>query len=232
MEYPHTTNAELIFRLSDIEDQRAWSQFVEIYEPLILRTARQLGLDGNDARDATQEVLVHVARVVKKWHPQDRKGAFRGWLVRVARNQMLKLIERSTMLKVESGSENAQTLLTRQLTDDVARTDFFNVEFRKQVFMYVVTKIQSSFTQKTWQAFWRTYIDEQPLQRVAEELEISVGAIYVARSRVMSKLQSEVQALVDDEWTSLTGTENANPNLAEIRAASLGDDSRQDQEND
>ena len=48
----------------------------------------------------------------------------------------------------------------------------------------------SSFQDTTLRAFHRLVFDEVPAPRVAEELGISVGAVYVAKSRVLRALMA------------------------------------------
>ena len=228
-----TTNVELILRLTNTQDQRAWAEFVELYEPLLLKTARKLGLSSNDAVDAVQEVFVHLGKVVSQWKPTGRPGAFRGWLVRVARNQMLKLIQRTTMLKAESASdgENEFALADASCSQ---RSTYFNIEFRRTVFLYVVQKIRDSFSGKTWQAFWFSYMDQRSLPEVAAELDLTLGAVYIARSRVMSRLQSEIKLLVDEEWASLVAADmSSDPlvTLSIIRDCSMGNDGKSGETN-
>ena len=49
----------------------------------------------------------------------------------------------------------------------------------------------------TWRAFRRTAIDGLPARRVAAELGLSVGAVYLAKARVLKRLQQCV-ARIDD----------------------------------
>lgn len=226
MGLPETTNVELIFRLANKQDQHAWTEFVKLYEPLLLNTARKLGLSQNDAVDAVQEVFVHFGKVVSQWQPTGRPGAFRGWLVRVARNQMLNLIQRTTMLKSESAG-NVSNELALANPDDSHQSTYFNIEFRRAVFLHVVQKIRDSFSEKTWQAFWFTYMDQRSPPEVAAELGLTTGAVYIARSRVMSRLQSEIKLLVDEEWASLMAADmSLDPlvTLSIIRNCSTGED--------
>lgn len=198
-----TTKVDLIFCLSDPSNQRAWEEFIEIYTPLLMQTAHQLGLRSHDASDAVQEVLMHLTSAVARWQPNGQKGAFRGWLVRVARNQMLKLLQRSTALRPQCAYDESQLYLLDQVAAPAEITAWFNREFRQQVFLFAVRKIQTDFKPKTWTAFWDTFIDQRPPAEVAQKLSLSVGAIYIARSRVMNRLQKTVETLVDDEWAAM-----------------------------
>ena len=47
----------------------------------------------------------------------------------------------------------------------------------------------------TWQAFWRTFIDGQPGKQVAEDLGLSVAAVYLARRRVLTRLKELVRSV-------------------------------------
>ncbi|MFK7768046.1 MAG: RNA polymerase sigma factor [Mariniblastus sp.] len=231
-----TTNVELIQRLSNREDQEAWNEFVQIYEPMLMRTASKLGLNRTDSVDAVQEVFIHLGKAILSWKPIEEnaageRGSFRGWLVRVARNQMIKLIERSNVLKSESTGSAASDLLATEMGAQTDDETYFNIEFRRQVFLYVVQKIRKCFKEKTWQAFWLTYIDQRQPQEVAQELGVSLGAVYISRSRVMSRLQSEIKVLVNDEWTELMSADLLNDpalTLSFIRDCSIISESHDD----
>ena len=49
--------------------------------------------------------------------------------------------------------------------------------------------IQSDFEQSTWQAFWRTTVDHQTAPDVANELNMSPGAVRQAKHRVLARLR-------------------------------------------
>src|SRR5437868_6432315 len=51
------TRPSLLLRLRDARDGVAWSEFVEVYAPLVYGYARKQGLQDADAADVTQEVL-------------------------------------------------------------------------------------------------------------------------------------------------------------------------------
>src|SRR5881275_2228178 len=82
-----TTRPSLLVRLRDARDELAWSQFVEVYAPLVYGYARKHGLQDADAADLTQDVLQSVAGAVRRLDYDPQRGSFRGWLFTVVRNR-------------------------------------------------------------------------------------------------------------------------------------------------
>ena len=47
----------------------------------------------------------------------------------------------------------------------------------------------------TWEAFWQTNIENQPVASVASKLKMSVASVYKARRRVLKRIQQQVEFL-------------------------------------
>ena len=193
------TRASLILRLRDRSDLNAWREFSEIYQPLVFRLARSKGFQHSDALDLSQEVLVRVAGAVERWEPDETKGTFRGWLYRIARNLMIDFLERGKRHPLAGGASGIVKLVEQQADKASMESQTFDTEFRRQVFAWAADRIRPSFQDTTWQAFWKTAVGEHAAADVAAELGMSIGAVYVARTRVMKKLRSEVQRVIKEE---------------------------------
>jgi RNA polymerase sigma factor (sigma-70 family) len=193
-----TTRPSLVLRLRDTADGAAWAEFAELYEPLIYRLARGKGLQDADARDLAQEVLVAVAAAVSRWDPDPAKGRFRAWLFRIARNLLVNFLAAQRRRPQGSGSTSVQELLEAQPAEDPDAAAEFDAEFRRRAFHWAAARVRAEFSDSTWLAFWRTGVENRPVAEVAEELGLSAGAVYVARSRVLARLRERVQGLTDD----------------------------------
>ena len=79
------SRASLMLRLRDPHDQQAWTQFITMYEPLVLRMLHERGLQDADARDVTQQLVTVVAYAVDARQPDRRDSSFRRWLFTIAR---------------------------------------------------------------------------------------------------------------------------------------------------
>jgi RNA polymerase sigma-70 factor (ECF subfamily) len=61
----------------------------------------------------------------------------------------------------------------------------------------LLAKIRPDFSEQTWKAFQRFALDGLSADAVAEELGMSANAVFIAKSRVMSKLRHHGQGLIE-----------------------------------
>ena len=83
------TRPSLLIRLKDQGDQAAWTEFVEVYRPVICRLAASRGMQNADAEDLAQQVLTSLAKAIGRWQDDPQRARFRTWLRRVANNAIL-----------------------------------------------------------------------------------------------------------------------------------------------
>jgi RNA polymerase sigma factor (sigma-70 family) len=203
-----STRHSLVLRLRDPRDEAAWAEFVEIYEPLVYRLARHKGLQDADAQDLCQEVFRAVAKAIERWDPDPAKGRFRAWLFRIARNLLVNFLASQRRHVRGSGSTSVQELLEAQPAADAQAEAAFRAEFQRRAFLWAAEHVKNEFTTSTWQAFWKTGVENQPIALVAKELQLSAGAVYIARSRVLARLRERVEQLTQDTGLDLGGAED------------------------
>ncbi|MBW3540421.1 MAG: sigma-70 family RNA polymerase sigma factor [Planctomycetes bacterium] len=185
------TRASLLIRVRDPADQAAWHEFVEIYRPVILRLARQKGMQAADAEDLAQQVLLAVAKAVEQREHDPKRAKFRTWLKRVVHNAILNALTRG---RPDRGSGDAALLamLNQHESHTGPDSDLLRLEYRREVFRWAARQVRQEFHQATWDAFWLTAVEGRAVEDVAERLAKNRGAIYAARSRVMRRIQEKV----------------------------------------
>lgn len=197
-----STRLSLMVRLRDPQDQAAWTEFVAIYEPLLLRLMRQRGLQEADARDATQQVILAVTQLVDRWQPDGREASFRRWLFTIARRLSLKSVQCGRPLngvpRRGAGGSEMVDLLDGLPDPDQGTVFLFNDEYRNQLFHRAAETARGEFREPTWQAFWRTCMLQESIAHVAADLRMDVGKIYVARSRVIARMRQIVEEFEAD----------------------------------
>jgi RNA polymerase sigma factor (sigma-70 family) len=192
------TRPSLLIRIRDCQDAEAWSQFVEIYAPLIYASARRGGLQDADAADLTQEVMRVVPRAAKRLDYDQKRDSFRGWLFTVTRNKLRDFVASRRHVALGAGGAIIDDRLFHEQSGNDDELDYWNREYEEQVFAYATEQVRRHVQPSTWQAFWRVAVEGKPGKVVAEELGISIASVYVAKSRVIARLREKVQQLQDE----------------------------------
>ena len=183
------TRHSLLVRIRDARDNQAWAQFVDLYAPLLYGFARKKGLQDADAADLTQEVLRAVARAAKRQDYDPSKGSFRGWLFTIARNKLRNFQASRRRHPQGTGDTAEQDRLEAQPDREPNEDALWDREYEQRLFDWAAQQVRGGFEQSTWKAFWQTAVDGKPAKDVAASLGISVGAVYIAKSRVLARLR-------------------------------------------
>ena len=187
------TRHSLLVRIRDARDNQAWAQFVDLYAPLLYGFARKKGLQDADAADLTQEVLRAVARAAKRQDYDPSKGSFRGWLFTIARNKLRNFQASRRRHPQGTGDTAEQDRLEAQPDREPNEDALWDREYEQRLFDWAAQQVRGGFEQSTWKAFWQTAVDGKPAKDVAASLGISVGAVYIAKSRVLARLRECIQ---------------------------------------
>jgi RNA polymerase sigma-70 factor (ECF subfamily) len=183
-----TTRASLLIRLRDEQDAQAWGEFVEIYTPLVYGFLRRRGLQDADAEDVTQDVFRTVARSVGRFDCDRRLGTFRGWLFSVVRSRLSDFRTRRARRLAESGETDVLDHLEEHATEGV-----WDQDYRRELFDWATRRVRGDFQDSTWQAFWRTGVQGENTKQVAASLNMSEGAVYIAKCRVLARIKQIIQ---------------------------------------
>lgn len=186
------TRPSLLLRLRGEREERAWGEFLLLYEPLALRLMRRRGLQESDARDMTQQVLLRISGAIERYQPDGAEASFRRWLFRVARNVVVTfLTKRSRQAEVMDDRQIAE-LVDTTLPERV-ESDLFDQEYQLQLLAWAAEQVRREFKDSTWQAFVETSINGRAIAEVAKELGLSAGSVYLARSRIIARLRTKVE---------------------------------------
>ena len=190
MDTVEVTRPSLLLRIRDLRDEAAWAEFAKLYTPLIYRFSRRCGLQDADASSVTQDVLVTVARTIHRFEYNSASGSFRGWLKVVTRSRLSDFFQSQNRHVAGSGDTGVHIAI--ETKPDPSDSEVWEQEYRRTIFEFTAERIRCDFEDRTWQAFWQTSVDGRETAIVAEELGMTVGAVYIARSRVLARLRKEV----------------------------------------
>ena len=192
-----STASSLLERVRS-QNSDAWVQLVTLYGPVVWGWAGRWGIPHHDRDDLVQEVFQSVSRGIAAFRKEQPNDSFRGWLWTIARNKMRDRLRRAERDIPGLGGSNARSLfeqIPEELSESISGLP--GLDGKAALVNRALEIIRSRFERSTWEAFWRTTIDQHDPQQVATELGISVGAVYQAKSRVLRHLRQDLGGLLE-----------------------------------
>lgn len=189
---PHVTSLSLLVRVGG-RDSVAWDRLLTLYRPLVLDWCRQGGLSCADAEDVAQEVFLAVSAGLISFQ-RHREGSFRAWVRGITRHKLLDHARRSRRQVLAAGGTDAHEQI-QSLPDPVDATQ--DAHETSLLYRRALDLIRGEFEEKTWEAFWRSAVEEQATAAVAAALGMSPTAVRIAKSRVLARLREEAGELLE-----------------------------------
>jgi RNA polymerase sigma-70 factor (ECF subfamily) len=137
-------------------------------------------------------VLRSVAAAAGRLEYDPRKGSFRSWLYTVTRNKLYNFLDGRRRHPRGSGGSGALEVLEHQPAREGAEA-VWDHEYQQRLFAWAAEQVRGEFHEPTWRAFWMTAVEEKSARAAGEALGLSVGAVYVAKSRVLARLRAEIE---------------------------------------
>jgi RNA polymerase sigma-70 factor (ECF subfamily) len=189
--------ASLLVRLRG-QDPQAWQLLIELYGPVVYRWCRRGGLRAEDAADVGQEVFVAVARYIGAFRRDSAGDSFRGWLWTITQSKLRDHWRRRASQPEAAGGTSAQQRFQEMPEQVVEDSSSCDPGEGVKIPPDLLNQVRQQFTEKTWQAFWRVTVEGQAPADVAAAFGMSVGAVYIAKSRVLHHLREVLGDLIED----------------------------------
>lgn len=196
-----TISNSLLQRVRNHDDD-AWKRMMEMYGPLVHRWIRRMNVQENDAADIAQNVFQYVATKIDDFRRDTPDQSFRVWLWTACRYRILDHYrDRKRHPEGRGGSSAHQNILNITELPEQPEPDDSPEGVRElaEVVKRAIKIVQGRTADNTWLAFWRTAVEGDEPNDVAEDLGVSVWTVYKARSRVLSRLRGELNDLFDVE---------------------------------
>ncbi len=185
-----------IVQAAQAGDQDALRAICEKYGPVVVSYLRRRGL-GDDAEDVAQETLLALTRSALE-RARSGEGPFRALVFAIARNQLLRHLERQGALKRGAGR-------VEPLGDRDAATVAPDAEFDREWLGALVGRALGRLGVEhpdCLRALQRSVLDGASQATVAQELGVTVEQVkklvFRARRRVAANLRAEVFSYASD----------------------------------
>lgn len=193
----NTTSISLLQRLRDDPDADDWQVLMRNYSPMIRRWLSNHGVHDHDAEDITQEVMTVLVRRVGEFQRQ-RTGSFRRWVRTMTVNCMRDHSRRAKKSPRAAGGSDMVEVINALADDHSELSRRWDDEHSQYLLELVMQRIRPEFRDASWQAFTKTAIEKLSPQEAADQLGVSVNAVFVAKSKVLKRLRQEGAGLIDD----------------------------------
>ncbi|MCH2133016.1 MAG: sigma-70 family RNA polymerase sigma factor [Phycisphaerales bacterium] len=186
------TTTALLNNLHDADNDAAWREFDERYRPILVGFARRLGLSEADAVDVAQETMVQFIKEYREGKYDRERGRLRSWLLGIARFRVAGIYRKRAVSRVSRG-ESAIVDMPR----DDEFEEAWDTERRMTILRSALEKLRTTtkIADKTVRAFEMVALQQRPTAEAAAELEMTENDVYLAKSRVASKLREIVASL-------------------------------------
>lgn len=179
------------------DDSVAWGHFAQLYGPLIASWCYTCSLQPADAADVAQDVLFTVSQKLGSFHREKPGDTFRGWLWTITRNKVRNFIrQHKNRPAAAGGSAIAQTLANHPgeaIIDDPTPPEYPD----SHIYQRAIELIRTEFEANTMQAFWLTAVEEMSPAEAATQLNMTIAAVYKAKSRILKRLRDELEGFLE-----------------------------------
>ncbi len=182
------TRGTLLERLRDPSDAIGWEQFARTYTAPVYAFARHRGCSPHTAEEVVQDVMLAVFEKREVFHYDPARGRFRDWLMAVVRNQLAQRRRRASERVRGLGGEAA--LGAREPEDSGSPPDRkWELLFEQALLAAILDVVRREMQPQTYQAFELVVLHGLSGAEAARITGLSRNAVYLARRRVLKRLQ-------------------------------------------
>jgi RNA polymerase sigma-70 factor (ECF subfamily) len=190
------TRQSLLLRAQTGETD-AWKHLTDLYRPLIVGWLNRQGVPPCDLEDLSQDVLLSVLTHLPRFQHSGQRGAFRAWLRTIVCSRTGDYW-RATDASTEASGGSGATAALQQIADpDSELNRQWDEEHDRYVVNCLLDLIGDEFEPITLVAFRRLVLDGASGAEAAQELGLSIAAVYKAKSRVLARIRQKAEGLID-----------------------------------
>ena len=199
----YTTRKSLLARVRQ-GDEVSWNDFYDAYKGLVKSCGQDYGLSNAEKEELLQNVMCEVFRrdMLKNFDSEESydeyffthdqtKGRFRNYLRQVVKYQAYKIMRaRKNDIRIDDDDNHIQIASPEDDWDNI-----WEFEWQRHVLNMALIELRGRVQPDTYAAFEMYALQNRPVQEVAQFLDISVSAIYTAKSRCIAVLKEAVKDL-------------------------------------
>lgn len=194
------TRRSLLIRLKDLDDQKSWQDFYDIYSRLIYGAAIKAGLTESEAEEVVQETVIGVSKAIGRYEYRPEECAFKSWLHAVTKrqviNQFRKRLGKGLLLEplpVRS-DEDAQF---NEIPDPASQAldEVFQREWEQTLLDAACERVKRQVSPEQFQIYDYYAVQGHGTLETVRALGVSPAKVYIAKNRVGKMVREQVAHL-------------------------------------
>jgi RNA polymerase sigma factor (sigma-70 family) len=194
------TRDSLLSRLKDRDDADSWQDFFNTYWKLIYGVAIKAGLTDQEAQEVVQETVITVARRNPEIRYDPNVCAFKTWLLNLTRWRIVDQLRRrkpDAQFKRRKAETSARTPTVERIADPggIDLETMWDEEWEHYILEAAIERVKKQVSPEQFQIFALRVFKEWPVTRIARELDVSIGQVYLAKHRISALIRKQVKEL-------------------------------------
>lgn len=176
-------------------NSEVWNQFIRKYRHILFRWSVRWGAADDETDDVFQETLLQIHQCLANFRKLP-DSHFRSWLKTLAFRCWLQILNR----RPREGEFPPDRLFSATVTFDLieAREDLVNQFDRmaqQEILEFASRKVAETVEPRSWECFRMTFFDQVPGDAVAQQLGMSLNAVYLTNGRIRRMLREEIERI-------------------------------------
>jgi RNA polymerase sigma-70 factor, ECF subfamily len=191
---PMTTTTALLDGLRGPTADPIWSAFDARYRPIIAGFVARLGLRPVEVAEVSQQTLADFVADVRAGRYERGKGRLRSWIIRIAQNRAMDVHRDHARRRVERGESGIVDIPAPAEAEEAWET-----ERRRAILDQALLHLREGTrgSDRTLRAFELFALQQVPAETVAQQCEMTVHEVYVAKTRVTGRLRQIVASVTE-----------------------------------
>ena len=194
------TRDSLLSRLKDRDDQESWQDFFNTYWKLVYGVAMKAGLTDQEAQEVVQETVITVARRIPEFRYDPKVCSFKTWLLNLTRWRIVDQLRKrkpEVSLKHRRPDGTTRTATIDRIADPsgLGLEKMWDEEWEQYIFEAAIERVKKQVRPEQFQIFALRVFKEWPVTKIARELDVSIGQVYLAKHRIAALIKKQVKEL-------------------------------------
>lgn len=198
--FPATPQSLLVKIAAQVTGDReaTWSRFFELYRPVIVKFAEDLGVR-DEAEDVAQDVMLKLVKAFQSGSYCREKGRFRSYLASTIRHEVINRWQKGRARAADRHVSLESGVHPRELAVPSETVAILDAKWRlarhAAIVDHVLTK--TALSQKSRQIYRAYVLEEQPIGVVAEQFGIPKNAVSQVKTRV-ERMIADYEVLLEE----------------------------------